>query len=228
MNSLYHTKIITRRVALTVAASLVIGASVGTVTTYALCNRDVPVETQESESHTTEPKETKRAVRGEYEVTAENASAGVTETALKWEGISDTPYIDCDMPTDHQDYLYELCGEYGVDFTLVMALIRNESNFTADIVSDTGDYGYMQINKVNHTWLTDTLGVTDFTDAYQNMRAGVYVLARLFEKYDDTNCVLMAYNMGEGGAAKLWKQGVYTTKYTEKIREYQAEFNEEV
>ena len=86
----------------------------------------------------------------------------------------------------------------------------------------------MQINQINHQWLTDTLGVTDFTDPYQNIRAGVFVLRKLFERYQDTNMVLMSYNMGEDGAARLWEKGIYSTDYTEKILNYQTQFNEQL
>ena len=86
----------------------------------------------------------------------------------------------------------------------------------------------MQINQINHQWLTDTLGVTDFTDPYQNIRAGVFVLRKLFERYQDTNMVLMAYNMGEDSATRLWEKGIYSTDYTEKILNYQTQFNEQL
>lgn len=55
-----------------------------------------------------------------------------------------------------------------------------------------------------------------FTDPYQNIRAGVFVLRKLFERYQDTNMVLMAYNMGEDGADRLWEKGIYSTDYTER------------
>ena len=32
--------------------------------------------------------------------------------------------------------------------------------------------------------------------------------------------VLMAYNMGEDGAARLWEKGIYSTDYTEKYLNY--------
>ena len=78
-----------------------------------------------------------------------------------------------------------------------MALIQHESSFDPNVISSTNDYGYMQINAINHNWLTETIGVTDYTDPYQNIRAGVFVLRKLFERYQDTNMVLMAYNMGK-------------------------------
>jgi hypothetical protein len=136
--------------------------------------------------------------------------------------------LDCGMPEEHQEFLYALCEKYNVDFTFTMALIRLESNFDPEAVSGTGDYGYMQINEVNHEWLEETLGITDWLDPYQNMEAGVYVLWKLFKKYGDADLVLMAYNMGEHGAARLWDREIYETDYTRKVWEYQEEFNEQL
>lgn len=39
----------------------------------------------------------------------------------------------------------------------------------------------------------------------------------LFEKYEDPEKVLMAYNMGETGAKRLWDKGIYETDYTNKV-----------
>lgn len=36
------------------------------------------------------------------------------------------------------------------------------------------------------------------------------------------------YNMGEDGAARLWEKGIYSTDYTEKILNYQTQFNEQL
>lgn len=34
--------------------------------------------------------------------------------------------------------------------------------------------------------------------------------------------------MGEDGAARLWEKGIYSTDYTEKILNYQTQFNEDL
>ena len=120
------------------------------------------------------------------------------EISLDWDvNNGDFNPLDCKMPEEQQEFTYYLCSGYNIDFALVMALIQNESSFDPAVISTTNDYGYMQINKMNHQWLTDTLGVTNFIDPYQNIRAGVFVLRKLFERYEDTNMVLMAYNMGK-------------------------------
>jgi soluble lytic murein transglycosylase-like protein len=75
----------------------------------------------------------------------------------------------------------------------------------------------MQINKINHEWLTEELGITDFLDPEQNIKGGVYILAYLTEKYDDTHRILMAYNMGERGAREYVAKGHTSSAYSRYI-----------
>ncbi|WP_242986500.1 transglycosylase SLT domain-containing protein [Vallitalea guaymasensis] len=125
--------------------------------------------------------------------------------------------LEVGLDEDIQEFIYCLSYGYNLDFTFVMGLIQTESTFNSDIVSSTNDYGLMQINTINHEWLKEKLGITDFLDPYQNTRSGIYILRNLFEKYEDPEKVLMAYNLGETGAKKLWNKGIYETDYTKKV-----------
>lgn len=127
------------------------------------------------------------------------------------------PRIDCRLDDETQQMIVEKCEEYDISFAFAMAVIYKESSFTPDVVSKSNDYGLMQINKINHEWLSEKLGHTDFLDPEQNVTAGLYMLRNLFDKYDNPSKVLMAYNMGERGAKQLWVQGIYTTDYAEDI-----------
>ena len=141
------------------------------------------------------------------------------------------PIYDIPLSPELQEYTYNRCEELGlvapgVDYQTVLALMSKESGYTADAVSSTGDYGIMQINTVNHTWLREELGITDFLDAEQSIDAGTEMLARLSAKYSDPHKVLMAYNMGEGGAGKLWAQGITSSEYSRDIMARRAEIME--
>lgn len=127
-----------------------------------------------------------------------------------------------------QEFTYYLSTAYEIDYSLVLAIIQKESGFVPDIVSPTNDFGLMQINACNHEYLTNEIGVTDFVDPYQNIKAGMFILRGLFDKYDSTSKVLMAYNMGESGASKLWEQGVLESNYSRSILEIQQEINNEL
>lgn len=149
----------------------------------------------------------------------------VTIEAISEEAISEeveqvpTMY-DIPLDAELQRYTYDLCVEYGVEeyYPLMLAVMWHESNFNEKVVSRTNDYGLMQINKINHKWLSEKFGITDFLDAKQNIKAGVYMLSTYLLKYEDIDKALMAYNLGEAGARRYWNAGKYTTKYVQLTR----------
>lgn len=148
------------------------------------------------------------------------------ETVIDTEPV--TVYFDVPLSKELQDYIRNLCDEYGVPIELVIAVIDVESTFRADVVSETNDYGLMQINKCNHEWLTDKLGVTDFLDPYQNINSGVHILSGHLEVTNgDIELALMRYNNGATGAKKLWDKGIYSTAYTQKVMTAYESYKEE-
>ena len=128
-------------------------------------------------------------------------------------------YYDIPLSKELQLYTYTRCVDYGIPehYELVLAMMWQESNYTPDIVSATDDYGIMQINACNHEWLRDLLGTTNFLDVYQNIDAGTYIISKMLLKYGDEHKALMAYNMGENGAALNWDAGIYTSSYSRGI-----------
>lgn len=146
--------------------------------------------------------------------------------------IVGTPrYFDVPLSVDLQDYIYSLCCTYNIEesYELVYAMIKQESQFDAAAISPTDDYGLMQINKGNHAWLREELGIVDFLDPYDNVHAGIYMISSLIHKYDGNLAdALMAYNLGEGNARKLWRRGVHTTSYTELVLGYYMQFIENI
>lgn len=134
------------------------------------------------------------------------------------------------IPLDEelQEYTFYLCKENNLDYEMVLAMMDQESDYREKVISKTNDYGIMQINQVNHEWLEDELGIDDFLDAEQNILAGIRILAELTEKYEDPHRVLMAYNCGETGAKRLWKQGKTTSEYSRSIMARAEELREEM
>ena len=128
-------------------------------------------------------------------------------------------YYDIPLSKDLQLYTYNKCVDYGIPehYELVLAMMWQESNYTASLISSTDDYGIMQINSCNHSWLVNLLGPTDFLDASDNINAGIYVISKLLIKYGDVHKALMSYNMGEYGASLNWQAGNYTSKYSRGV-----------
>ncbi len=128
-------------------------------------------------------------------------------------------YYNIPLSYDLQYYTYIRCNELNIleYYEVVLAIMWQESNFTATVISKTDDYGIMQINTVNHEWLSKKLGIDDFLDPYQNIDAGTYIFAYLILKYKDPHKALMAYNYGEAGAKQCWDRNVYTSKYSRNV-----------
>ena len=138
-------------------------------------------------------------------------------------------YYDIALSNKKQDYVRQMCKKYNVSFEMVLALMKVESGYKENAKSKTNDYGIMQINKCNHEWLSEALGITDFLDPYQNVMAGTYKFYLLFNEYgDDTAKVLMAYNMGDTGAGRLWDKGIYESRYSREIMQQIAEWKDGV
>ena len=116
-----------------------------------------------------------------------------------------------------QDYLYETCKKYDIEdhYELLMAQMYNESRFKSDTISETDDWGLMQINECNHEWLSDKLGVTNFLDPYQSIECGVYMMSGYLKKYSEETA-LVAYNRGESSV----KQGRTSSKYSARVLGY--------
>lgn len=212
---------IVKRLVLLVNAALVIGIIIG-ASGHALKTHITAKKASDDTKLTNILNTTDFVVYGAYD-----DRCFTTEAALNWGGydLAFTP-LDVPLDADIQEFTYYLCTAYNIDFSLVMAIMQMESSYQTDAVGATNDYGLMQINSCNHEELTAILGVTDFLDPYQNIRAGVFTLRKLFERYQSTDMVLMAYNMGEDSALQLWEKGIYETDYTQSVMKIQKGFNE--
>lgn len=148
------------------------------------------------------------------------------ESIEEWIAGTDFKIVDCDLSLELQEYTYYIADQYNIDFSLLMAIMEQESRYQVDVVSRTGDFGLMQINERNIEWISNAIGLTDIKDPEQNIEAGAYVLWTLFNQYgDNVNMVLMAYNMGAGNAKKLWNDGIYESHYSREVLERQENIN---
>ena len=171
-----------------------------------------------------QPKDRQEAPTAEYAIfcdtpeAVEMAPVLMTAVKITAEAVEeDKPYYDVPLTEELQDYIFDLSEEYGVPAEVVFAVIKTESSYRPNTVGKAGEKGLMKIHPVNFEQLEETLGITDFTDPKQNILCGVYMLSKLYAKYDTTTEVLMCYNCGERGAKNLWKKGITKTAYTEKI-----------
>lgn len=139
---------------------------------------------------------------------------------------ADVFLFDVPLSDSLQRYIYEICADENVPVTLVMAMIEHESGFDPEAVSPTDDYGLMQINAVNHERLKEEYRCADMMNPYQNVFCGISIISSYIDKYGELDKALMAYNMGNYGAQKAWKNGVTSIAYSEEILSLMKEYEE--
>lgn len=131
---------------------------------------------------------------------SENDSKNTTvfETSLTQIEVSDEVDANLyDVPLDAnlQQLLWDACQESGIDMSLALAVIWQETDFR-NIAGDDGDsLGYMQVQQKWHADRMARLGVTDLMDPASNFRVGCDYLAELLERYPLANA-LSYYNSG--------------------------------
>jgi hypothetical protein len=105
-----------------------------------------------------------------------------------------------DASSQYDSLIDQASSKYGVDPSLVKAVIDQESSFNNRAVSSAGAKGLMQL-------MDDTgsgLGVTNPFDPQQNVHAGTKFLADLLHKYNgNEGTALAAYNAGPGRVDRL-------------------------
>lgn len=127
-----------------------------------------------------------------------------------------------------QEFIQDLCRERQLSYPLVLALIERETGYRNVDPNECGSTGYMQIIPRWHEDRMAKFGVTYLLEPEDNITVGIDYLTELFEKYHEINLVLMAYNMGESGAKKLWENGIYSSDYADYIMEREAEISIEI
>lgn len=177
------------------------------VSAYALTTHVTAIAAEETQIHTVEPLPVVFIESGQ----SEEAPAEIEQTEPQF-----IP-MDCPLGENLQRLTWDECQRMGVDFTLAMAVMQQESDFHTNVISGTNDYGLMQINKCNHSELKKKLGLHDLMDPGENIRAGVYMLSELVQKYQEPHLALMVYNMGESTAKRLWSKGIYSSRYSRSV-----------
>jgi len=135
------------------------------------------------------------------------------------------PNYNITLNTLYQDYTWERCIENNIPYELFLAMMYHESKFDEKCigVNDNGteDIGFTQINTINFKEVSKILGIeiSEISDPYINIDAGIYLFGKLLEKYQDETVALIAYNAGETGMKRIMKNHD-STAYSRLILEY--------
>ncbi|HTR82518.1 MAG TPA: transglycosylase SLT domain-containing protein [Bacteroidota bacterium] len=101
--------------------------------------------------------------------------------------------------------------KYGLDWRLVVAVMKIESQFQPKAASYSGAQGLMQIMPVTQSQIADELGFdeSDFRAPHTNIRGGIYYLGKIYRSFggqgispeNRIKLTLAAYNAGSARIA---------------------------
>lgn len=133
-----------------------------------------------------------------------------------------------DTPLDFKSamVLIDYSETYGVEPSLVLAIIKKESNFNGQLVGTHKDRGFMQIIPSTEKWLAATYGNElglpynpdlIFTPEY-NLGLGIRYISLLLSEYQDPHRALSEYNRGYQKLADYYAANkTYQTSYSKTI-----------
>lgn len=110
--------------------------------------------------------------------------------------------------------------EFGVEPSLIYAIIHTESSFRPQATSSADAKGLMQLTDSTLQWALSRAGekgkytAEDLYDPQVNIHYGVYVLTLLGEQFDNTETILAAYNAGIGRVSEWLKNPDYSADGT--------------
>ncbi|TZF91809.1 lytic transglycosylase domain-containing protein [Cognatilysobacter lacus] len=119
-------------------------------------------------------------------------------------------------PDAYRGEIADAAAAYGVDESIVRAIIHAESAFNPNALSHVGAQGLMQLMPAT----ARRFGVGNAFDPGQNIRGGVQYLAFLLKRFNgDLRLVAAGYNAGEGAVDKYRGVPPYseTQRYVQRV-----------
>ncbi len=112
-------------------------------------------------------------------------------------------YVRNSHPIKYESYVERYSREYGVDKYLVYAVIKTESGYRPDAVSNVGARGLMQIMETTFDWIKFKTGddesvYYDMFDPETNIKYGCWLLSYLCREFGNLDAVAAAYHAGRG------------------------------
>lgn len=116
-------------------------------------------------------------------------------------------------------------AESGLDYRLILAIMKQESQFEYDAVSSRGAEGLMQLMPVTNAEISEKLNLEGMHHPKENIQAGVYYFSQLFDLFrncapmDRLSLALAAYN---AGPSRIYDAQVLAAYMGENPRSWQS------
>lgn len=111
-------------------------------------------------------------------------------------------------PKKYENIVEKYAEEYQIDENMIFALIKAESNFEEDVISNRGAVGLMQLMESTAEEIASNLNYNDFVvedlkEPEVNIQFGVKYFSELLNHYQNNYLLaLTAYNAGIGNVEK--------------------------
>lgn len=148
----------------------------------------------------------------------EEPAAAPALTDGQIEAVKPEPLVDGPTKNFVRTYgptIKEHAAQYGFDWRLILATMKQESRFSPTAESHRGAYGLMQLMPGTGEEIARELDVEDLSHPHDNIRGGVYYLRQLHDLFDEasepdrTKLTLAAYNAGIGRIYDAQELAVY-------------------
>ena len=113
--------------------------------------------------------------------------------------------------------VYEESAHYGLDYRLVLALMKIESNFQDDVVSSKGARGLLQVKPSVAKFIAEDAGIRwnghrTLDEPDSNIKIGIHFFSQLVKDFKNIDLALKAYNMGPTRVKGLSPDNAQTTR----------------
>ncbi len=139
---------------------------------------------------------------------------------IRTRGIGGKQYLK-----EYEDVIRKAAEQFGIDANLIKAVIKAESSFDPDAISESGAQGLMQL-------MPDTandMKVDDPFDPEENIFGGTRYLSLLLQRFNqDKRLAIAAYNVGPTTVTKhnAVPPIPQTRRFVERVMTFYREFNE--
>ena len=134
------------------------------------------------------------------------------------------PKYDVPLDDDLVLHIIDIADINNIDPELILAIIKQESNFDASAMGDNGhSYGLMQVQKRYHEERMQRLYCTDLLNPYENIIVGADIISQKLRSGKGLEWALMAYNGGNPYADNMLQDGKIS-EYAQNVIQYYNEY----
>ncbi|MBI5022271.1 MAG: transglycosylase SLT domain-containing protein [Ignavibacteriales bacterium] len=107
-----------------------------------------------------------------------------------------------ELSSDEISRIKRFSKYYGIDYRIILSIIKQESQFDSTAVSERGATGLMQMMPMTHAEMNEALDLDSLNVTSDNIQTGIYYFSKLYNlfsyiKGEDRLCFsLAAYNAG--------------------------------